>query len=133
MLSRLHELSERRENFAFESTWPRAHTHLGLAGCANRVTRYICSSCGCEVSIWQLNEWLSVRRGGHHIPSQELRRRYQRGIDNLFELYIPLADTWAIYDNSEQEHAALIATGVRKRRPRVSRPDLWQVLLESRT
>lgn len=73
-----------------------------------------------------------VRRGGHHIPSPELRRRYKRGITNLFDLYMPLVDAWAVYDNSDRDQAALVATGVRKGRPKVSRPDLWQKLLESR-
>jgi len=131
MLNRLHELSERRENFAFEST-------LAARSYAPWLSRL--REQGYEVHL--LFVWLQsvdlaiervaerVRRGGHHIPSQELRRRYQRGINNLFELYIPLADTWAIYDNSEQDQAALVATGVGKGRPRVSRTDLWQMLLE---
>jgi predicted ABC-type ATPase len=73
-----------------------------------------------------------VRRGGHAIPPQEIRRRYQRGIDNLFELYIPLADSWAVYDNSDQNKSSLVATGGAKSLRRTPRPDLWQVLLESR-
>ena len=131
MLNRLHELSERRENFAFEST-------LAARSYAPWLSRL--REQGYEVHL--LFVWLQsvdlaiervaerVRRGGHAIPSKELRRRYQRGINNLFELYIPLADTWAIYDNSEQDQAALVATGVGKGRPRVSRTDLWQMLLE---
>jgi predicted ABC-type ATPase len=57
MLNRLHELSERHESFAFESTLAaRARSHLGLAGYDNKATRYTYSSCGYEVSISRLNE-----------------------------------------------------------------------------
>ena len=133
MLSRLHELSERKENFAFEST-------LAARSYASWLKRLRLQ--GYEVHlifVWLRSADLAiervaerVRRGGHAIPPQEIRRRYQRGIDNLFELYIPLADVWGVYDNSDQDQAALVATGVRKGRPKVSRPDLWQMLLESR-
>ncbi|PYS23321.1 MAG: Zeta toxin family protein [Acidobacteria bacterium] len=133
MLARLHELSGRRENFVFEST-------LAARSYAPWLSRL--RQEGYEVHL--LFVWLRsvdlaiervaerVRRGGHAIPSHELRRRYRRGVHNLFELYIPLADTWAIYDNSEEDRAALVATGMREGRPKVSRADLWQMLLESR-
>ena len=71
-------------------------------------------------------------RGGHDIPPQEIRRRYQRGIVNLFELYIPIADAWAVYDNSEHNRLSLAATGGAMSARRTPRPDLWQMLLESR-
>src|SRR2546421_789027 len=133
MLNRLHDLSERRESFAFEST-------LAARSYAPWLTRL--REQGYEVHL--LFVWLRsvdlaiervaerVRRGGHNIPSEELRRRYRRGIINLFELYMPVVDAWAIYDNSDRDQASLVATGVSKVRPRVSRPDLWQMLLEYR-
>lgn len=133
MLSRLHELSERKENFAFEST-------LAARSYASWLKRLRLK--GYEVHlifVWLRTVDLAiervaerVRRGGHAILPQEIRRRYQRGIDNLFELYIPLADAWAVYDNSKQNQPSLVATGGTKSAPRTPRPDLWQVLLESR-
>jgi predicted ABC-type ATPase len=133
MLSRLHELSERKESFAFEST-------LAARSYASWLKRL--RQQGYEVHlifVWLRSVDLAiervaerVRRGGHAIPPQEIRRRYQRGIDNLFELYIPLADAWAVYDNSDQNQPALVSTGGAKSASRTPRPDLWQVLLESR-
>ena len=133
MLNRLHELSENRENFAFESTlaarsyapWLSRLRHQGYE--VHLIFVWLRSV---DLAIERVAE--RVRRGGHHIPSQELRRRYKRGIINLFDLYMPLADAWAVYDNSDRDQAALVATGVGKGRPRVSRPDLWQMLLEYR-
>lgn len=41
-----------------------------------------------------------VRRGGHHVPSDVVRRRFARGIPNLFQVYRSLCDMWMLFDNS---------------------------------
>lgn len=41
-----------------------------------------------------------VATGGHNIPQAIIHRRYWRGLQNLLEIYIPIADMWSIYDNS---------------------------------
>jgi predicted ABC-type ATPase len=133
MLHRLHELSEGKENFAFETTlaarsfapWLK---QLRLSGYEVHLLFVWLRSA--ELAIERVSE--RIRRGGHAIPPHEIRRRYNRGIGNFFELYLPLADTWAIYDNSEGDTPSLIATGGAKRAQRISRPDLWQALLASR-
>jgi len=53
-----------------------------------------------------------VSEGGHNIPDEVIRRRYTLGITNLFHLFIPLADEWAIYDNSVTPRVC-VATGRR--------------------
>ena len=42
-----------------------------------------------------------VHRGGHDIPEKVVRRRFQKGLRNLFRLYRPILDSWSIFDNSE--------------------------------
>jgi predicted ABC-type ATPase len=44
-----------------------------------------------------------VRRGGHNIPEKVVRRRFQKGIQNLLQLYRPLLDLWMLFDNSGTE------------------------------
>lgn len=41
-----------------------------------------------------------VKQGGHHVPPEDVKRRYKRGWVNFVEHYRPLADVWAVYDNS---------------------------------
>ena len=41
-----------------------------------------------------------VSLGGHNIPTDVILRRYDAGLQNLFQLYIPVVDYWALYDNS---------------------------------
>jgi predicted ABC-type ATPase len=43
-----------------------------------------------------------VRHSGHSIPDEVIFRRFRVGLWNMRHLYLPLADTAAIYDNSEQ-------------------------------
>ena len=44
---------------------------------------------------------LRVEQGGHAVPLDTIKRRYERGLSNFFNLYIPLIDEWAFYDNSD--------------------------------
>jgi predicted ABC-type ATPase len=43
-----------------------------------------------------------VEGGGHNVPEKDLHRRFRLGLQNLFNLYRPLFNSWAIYDNSER-------------------------------
>lgn len=44
-----------------------------------------------------------VQQGGHDVPREVIERRYQRGLKNLFSIYIPLANSWTLCDNSSRE------------------------------
>ncbi len=48
-----------------------------------------------------------VKRGGHHIPNHVIKRRYQKGIFNLFHHYLSVLDYVAILDNTSA-HPKLI-------------------------
>lgn len=50
-----------------------------------------------------------VREGGHDVPRSDVIRRFGRGWVNFERVYRPLADAWAVYDNSGQE-AQLLET-----------------------
>jgi len=41
-----------------------------------------------------------VEHGGHHIPLQDIQRRYPKGIYNLMHHYAPLCDSLVCFDNS---------------------------------
>lgn len=44
-----------------------------------------------------------VRQGGHSVPPGDVRRRFERGWYNFVTTYRPLADAWAVYDNSDEK------------------------------
>ena len=45
---------------------------------------------------------------------------------SLSQLYLSLADTWVIYDNSRAGSPLLIASGEKERTSTVVLPDVWQ-------
>ena len=131
MLNRLRELARNAESFAFESTlatrsyspWLR---HLTKMGYEFHILFLWLNSV--DLAVTRVVE--RVRQGGHAVNDNIVRRRYNRGLRNLFELYTPLANTWTIYDNSGSS-PVLIATGGTAEDPTIVNPQLWQVLLET--
>ena len=129
MLTRLRELATHKQSFAFEST-------LSTRSYAPWINRL--AQAGYEFHLLFL--WLNtvdlaiqrvaerVRNGGHLVSEEIIQRRYNRGLDNLFELYLPLAKTWAVYDNSGAGSPSLIATGEGQRSSSIVQPELWQTL-----
>jgi predicted ABC-type ATPase len=133
MLERLRELARNAESFAFEST---------LASRSYAPWLRSLSKTGYEfhlLFLWLQSADLAVQRvaervnsGGHAVNESVVRRRYNRGLKNLFELYLPLAVTWTVYDNSGSSSPRLIATGEPDHKRNIIRPDLWQMLMEAR-
>ena len=41
-----------------------------------------------------------VKRGGHDIPEKVVRRRFHKGIENLFRHYRSTLDSWMLFDNA---------------------------------
>src|SRR5688572_28760836 len=42
-----------------------------------------------------------VVSGGHSIPKHVIRRRYERGLQNLFDHYLGIADSWQLINNTD--------------------------------
>jgi predicted ABC-type ATPase len=129
-LDRLHSLANRRKSFAFETT-------LSTRSYASWIMRLRESAYEFHLMfVWLRSVDLAIERvesrvrsGGHSIPEQVVRRRYQRGLINFFSLYQPIADSWAVYDNSGSETPLLVAAGGEKIAQKISRPDIWEMLL----
>lgn len=114
MVARLRDLAKHRKNFAFETTLAsRSHAswikRLRESGYKFHLVFLWLSSI--ELAIRRVEE--RVRSGGHSVPDEVIRRRYARGLTNLFNLYQPLADTWAAYDNSGSGAPCSSRPGVR--------------------
>jgi predicted ABC-type ATPase len=102
MLSRIHELIEKEEDFAFETTLA-TRSYLGFIQKAKQAGYFVSL-----VFFWLESPELAIERvkkrvseGGHHIPDEVVKRRYQRGIQNLFKLFFNEVDYLAIFDNSK--------------------------------
>lgn len=53
-----------------------------------------------------------VRAGGHHVPPDTVRQRYNRSVSNLINLYMPHLTTWKVFDNTLSNYQ-LVAEGGR--------------------
>jgi predicted ABC-type ATPase len=101
MLRRIDQMIAEKVDFAIETTLS-SRNYLSKISNAKLV--------GYRVVIlffWLNNKSLAVRRvknrvsnGGHNIPIDVIKRRYERGLRNFFELYIPKSDYWSFFDNS---------------------------------
>ena len=43
-----------------------------------------------------------VKMGGHDIPEKDVRRRFYRGLQNFFNHYEPVLNSWFLFDGSEE-------------------------------
>lgn len=127
MLKRLHELAQRRGNFAFESTlasrsyapWIAELKQQGYA--FDLFFLWLSSS---ELAVQRVQE--RVRLGGHSIQETTIRRRYVRGLKNFFALYQPLANSWTVYDNSSSGNPLLVADQHEAAPPQIYEATLWE-------
>jgi len=70
---------------------------------------------------------MRVEAGGHNIPENTIRRRYRAGIQNLFNLYLPISDYWMITDNS-MTSMEIVAKGFRDEKKEVFNPIIYNKL-----
>lgn len=68
-----------------------------------------------------------VANGGHNIPTETIKRRYFRGLHNLFKLYLPLVDNGLIMYNSART-SEFIAQKLNNEEIEVINPDLWALI-----
>ena len=112
MLRRLEELATSGPDFAFEST---------LSGNAFLAAIDRWRSIGYTIRIVYL--WLNssetavhrvharARQGGHIVPDEVIRRRYERGLLNFAHRYRHAADRWHLYDNTDSLDRHAVARG----------------------
>jgi predicted ABC-type ATPase len=109
MLRHISELVASGTSFAVETTLSgRSYVHL-LQRCVAenwRISLMFLWLPSPEFAIERVET--RVKNGGHAIPPDVIRRRFYAGLENLRELYLPLASEARIYDNSA-ERAILIA------------------------
>ena len=128
MLDRLHQLALARVTFAFESTlasrslapWLASQIALGY-----RVHIVYVSLRSSRLALARVRH--RVRKGGHNVPGPIVKRRFHRSAANLFNLYLPLAVTWRIYDNSQLD-PILIAECDEHPGTRIHHPKRWNLL-----
>ncbi|MBA5867418.1 MAG: Zeta toxin family protein [Nitrospira sp. CR1.3] len=101
VLLELSRLAKTRKDFAFESTLS-GRTYLKLLrrwkqqGYRIEIVFLLLPSVG--IALQRIGA--RVRQGGHDVPRGDVIRRFDRSWRNFKTLYRPIADRWAVYDNS---------------------------------
>lgn len=125
MLERINQLLTEGGDFALETT-------LATRSYVSFVHK--AKSMGYDVTLIYI--WLNspevakervairVSRGGHNIPEEVIERRYQRGLENLFKLFMPICNVWIVGDNSDQD-IKLIARGGLNLDLDIKNDDIW--------
>jgi predicted ABC-type ATPase len=111
MLERLRTLAGLHRDFGFETTlsgrlharWLRKHQAAGY-----RTHLVFLSLPSEDLAIARVED--RVRRGGHHVPDEIVRRRFAAGLRNLFSVYMHTVDAWTIYDNADVMSPRLVAS-----------------------
>lgn len=127
MLERVEFLLKLNENFAFETT---------LATKSYRQKLIKAKENGFKVKLlffWLPTVEMAVNRvairvseGGHNIPEDVIARRYFRGIQNLFKIYLPLCDSWMLYDN--EANPEIVAKGSNEESVQIFDEAKWNLI-----
>jgi predicted ABC-type ATPase len=129
MLQRIKQLWSERRDFAFETTLS-GRTHVRILE-RMRTDGYAIHLIFVALNSPELaSERVAYRvtLGGHDIPRDVIQRRFPAGIRNLFRWYLPLADTWSLYDNSGRGVPRLVASGTARVEPDILEPEIWKRL-----
>lgn len=127
MLRRLRHLTDQRMDVAFETTLASrsfASWIRGLKSSGYDFHLFFISLPTPEVAIDRVRS--RAQRGGHSVPEETIRRRFDAGLRNFFELYRPLATTWRFHDNEHPPGLKLIARGGAELAEAVLELEMWR-------
>lgn len=109
MLERINDLLANNEVFAFETTLATRSYKQKVITAQERGYKVVL------LFFWLDSIDLAIERvktrvqeGGHNIETDVIKRRYKNGINNLFDIYLPIVNEALIFDNTAVK-AELIA------------------------
>ncbi|MGA3023653.1 MAG: zeta toxin family protein [Bryobacteraceae bacterium] len=129
MLKRLHQLAEERANFAFETTLASrsfAPWIVKLKAAGYEFHLHYLWIPSTDLAVARVAERVSL--GGHDVPDDVVRRRYEGGLQNFFRIYMPLATGWRFYDNRRAGTPRLVAHGSGSETTETPGRDIWELV-----
>ena len=130
MLNRIKELIDQKVTFAFETTLTtKSYINLLKKAKDNRykIVLFYFWLNSVELALARIED--RVRKGGHNIPNDVVIRRYERSLDNLVNLFIPICDKWYIKDNSNEIYSE-IAKGRFDKPTKIYNIEKWSIINE---
>jgi predicted ABC-type ATPase len=103
MLEQIHSLGKRGVDFGFETTLS-GKTQLKLFRDLKKkgyhIHLFFLWVNSIDIALRRIEQ--RVRNGGHSVPEAIVRRRFEKSLFNFFNLYQPIVESWAIFDNSQE-------------------------------
>lgn len=125
MLNRISQLLSEKKSFAIETT-------LATRSYASLVKK--AQSKGYNVILlffWISSPEMAIERvakrvceGGHNIPTDTIIRRYWLGLQNFFDIFAPIVDSWMFFENIDDTIILAHEEGI-------IAPDLFSKIKES--
>jgi len=112
MIEEMESHIRRKESFSFETTLSgRRYARMipQWQGISYRVKLVFLYLKDVKIGIERVR--VRVRQGGHNVPEDVIRRRYEAGWRNFQQVYKGLVDSWVLYDNSGETPLWLDAGG----------------------
>jgi predicted ABC-type ATPase len=131
MLERIAALVKQKADFSFETTLANRTLVRSILDWKNQgyqVGLFFVWLRSVELNIERVRE--RVRRGGHNIPEETIRRRYDRSLSNFFNLYRRIVDQWRFIENTCQDNRPAIIAQANGRDETVFDPESWKFLTD---
>ena len=130
MLNRIKELVNQKATFAFETTLT-TKSYVNLIKKTKekkyKIILFYFWLSSVELALARIDD--RVKKGGHNIPNEVVIRRYERSLDNLVNLFIPISDKWYIKDNSSEIFSE-IANGRLNKPTNIYNIEKWSIINE---
>jgi len=128
VLSEIDFFSQKQVSFGFETTLSgRSYLNLvqRLKKKGYRIYLFFLFVEAVDVTLARIRE--RVLKGGHDVPEDVVRRRFDRSVRNLFREYQQLVDAWYLFDNTGTEPVPIAFK--KGRRVRIMKPETYEMLI----
>ncbi len=104
MIHQIDECIRKKESFSFETTlsgriYIKKIREMKVKG--YKIVIYFLKLASVDLAIERIK--LRVSQGGHNVPLEDIKRRFERSWINFQTIYKPLADAWIVFDTSGSE------------------------------
>lgn len=112
MIQQMNEFVNKNQSFAFETTFSGKEYAEKIRNWKSKnyeVIIYYLKLPSVNLAIERVK--FRVFQGGHNVPENVIRRRYDRSWENFQNIYKQLADSWTIFDTSGKVPVILEESG----------------------
>ena len=102
LLDEIKRRVKREDSFAIETTLSGRNYARMIPGCRGagyHVKLIFLTLPSADLAVARVHA--RVTQGGHFVPEEVIRRRFDSGLRNFNNLYRQLVDSWILYDSSD--------------------------------